>query len=167
MNYPDHLLKLIAILKKLPGVGTRNAERFAFHLLDWPEEKLVEMGQTIAMTSKNLNHCPKCHCLMEKECPFCPTPNRLSHRLNDTVCIVASPKDVFAIEQTHEFRGLYHVLGALFSPLHGIAPAPEALETLKKRIAQLNVKELILALDSTLGGIRRLSISKKSFNKKE
>lgn len=148
MNYPDHLLKLIAVFKKLPGVGTKSAERFAFHLLDWPEEKLAEMGKVIETTRKNLNNCSECGCLIEKGCFFCHNV----HRETDILCIVASSKDVFAIEQTHEFRGLYHVLGGLLSPLQGLAPQPGVLEKLKERVKKLGIKELIIALDSTLEG---------------
>ncbi len=149
MQYPDHLLKLIAVFKKLPGIGAKSAERFAFHLLDWPEEKLVEMSRTIEETSQKLTHCSECGCLMDaKRCAFCTS----SHRNPELLCIVASSKDVFLIEQTHEFRGLYHVLGGLLSPLQGMAPAPQAIENLKKRVQKLDVQEMILALDSTLEG---------------
>lgn len=148
MNYPDHLLKLIAIFKKLPGVGTKSAERFAFHILDWPTEKLKEMGSAIQMTKEILKCCSLCGCLIEKECPFCSNPKRD----NEIICLVASPKDVFAIEDTREFFGLYHILGGLLSPLQGHSLSMESIEKLKKRIIQLEIKELILALDPTLEG---------------
>src|SRR3984957_17420805 len=102
MIYPDHLMKLIAVFKKLPGVGSKSAERFAFHLLDWQEEKLIEMSSVIENTKKNLKNCSECGCLIESGCPFCQN----SQRRQDIFCVVASSKDVFLIEQTHEFRGL-------------------------------------------------------------
>jgi recombination protein RecR len=148
MNYPEHLLKLIAIFKKLPGIGSKSAERFAFHLLDWPEGKLREMAATIENTKKFLKSCLECGCLMENRCSFCQNEERNCA----VVCVVASHKDVFSIEQTHEFRGLYHVLGTLLSPLQGLSPTPQAVEKLKERIFKLDVKEVILALDSTLEG---------------
>lgn len=148
MHYPDPLLKLIAILKKLPGVGSKSAERFAFHLLDWPEEKLSEMGLTIKEIKKYLNNCSECGALMEEKCLFCADP----HRDQEILCIVASSKDVFLIEETRTYRGLFHVLGALFSPIHGKAPHPHILEKLKSRIASLGIKEIVIALDSTLEG---------------
>jgi len=148
MHYPDHLLKLIDVFKKLPGVGSKSAERFAFHLLDWPEGKLREMGNTIENTKLFLNYCTECNCLIEQGCTFCDNPDRNC----SVVCVVASHKDVFSIEQTHEFRGLYHVLGSLLSPLQGLSPAPQAIEKLKERVLKLGVKEIILALDSTLEG---------------
>lgn len=148
MQYPDHLLKLIAIFKKLPGVGTRSAERFAFHLLGWNEEKLREMSQTIGETKKNLKYCSECGCLTQNVCALCQNKDREP----EIMCVVASSKDVFLIEQTHAFRGLYHVLGNLLSPFQGLAPAPHAIEKLKERVKKLGVKEMILALDSTLEG---------------
>jgi recombination protein RecR len=147
MQYPDHLLKLISVFKKLPGVGTKSAERFAFHVLDWPQEKLAEMGNTIENTKNILNHCPDCGFLIERTCPLCSDHGRDSLIL----CVVASAKDIFLIEQTHEYRGLYHVIGGLFSPLQGISIGP-VVEKLKERIARLGTQELILALDSTLEG---------------
>lgn len=148
MQYPDHLLKLIAVFKKLPGVGTKSAERFAFHLLDWPEEKLLEMSRTLEATKDNLKSCPECGFLIEQSCPLC----RDRGRDPATLCVVATAKDIFLIEQTHEYRGLYHVLGGLLSPLQGLAPAPRSIEKLKERALRLGTQELILALDSTLEG---------------
>ncbi len=148
MQYPDHLLKLIAIFKKLPGVGSKSAERFAFHLLDWPEEKLLEMGQTITSTKRNLKNCSECGFIIEEQCPICSD----SGRETTTLCVVASPKDIFLIEQTHSFQGHYHVLGSLLSPLHGMAPPPHSIEKLKERAQRLGVEEMIFALDSTLEG---------------
>lgn len=148
MQYPDHLQKLITVFKKLPGVGSKSAERFAFHLLDWPDEKLREMGSIIEMTKKNLKHCDECGCIIESDCFFCQ--NR--QRNHEIICVVACYKDVFSIEQTHEYFGLYHVLGGILSPFQGQAPHPHAIDKLKKRAEKLGVKEMILALDSTLEG---------------
>jgi recombination protein RecR len=148
MHYPDHLLKLIAVFKKLPGVGSKSAERFAFHLLEWPEEKLNEMSLTIGNLKKNLKNCAECGCIIENGCPFCQNEKRD----REVVCVVASHKDVFLIEQTHEFRGVYHVLGGVLSPLQGRSCPPQAIEKLKRRIQDLGIKEMILALDATLEG---------------
>ncbi len=147
MLYPEHLLKLIALFKKLPGVGSKSAERFAFQLLDWPEEKLFEMAKIIEKTKENLKNCSECGCLVEETCPFC-----IEGRETEVMCVVASAKDVFSVEQTHEFHGLYHVLGGLLSPLQGFFLTPQALTKLKERVTKLGVKEMILALDSTLEG---------------
>ncbi len=149
MRYPDYLLKLIAILKRLPGVGSRSAERFAFQLIDWPHEKLDEMGQIIAGIKENLKYCQECGALTgEERCFFCAFPRRDPHLL----CIVASSKDLFSIEETREYHGHYHVLGALLSPIQGHAPLPGTIEKIKKRITSLAIQEVIIALDSTLEG---------------
>lgn len=150
MKYPEHLLKLISVLKKLPGVGAKSAERFAFHLLNWPEEKLVEMSHVIQDIKKKLNYCDVCGCLTDggSPCPFCEPGKRDPQVL----CVVASPKDVFLIEETREFRGLYHVLGNLLSPLFHQAPPSRSIEKLKERVLSLGMKEVIVALDSTLEG---------------
>lgn len=146
MHYPEHLLKLIDQLKKFPGVGAKSAERFAFHLLDWPEEHHVEMARVIASIKEKLHTCTECGALIEEKCGICSDASRLK----ETLCIVASSKDIFAIEETREYRGLYHVLGALFSPIHGEAPHKETIAKLKERMG--DVEEVIIALDSTLEG---------------
>lgn len=149
MRYPDHLLKLIDVLKKLPGIGIKSAERFAFHLLDWPENKLNEMGQVIRDIKKNLTFCPECGSLKGHEpCRFCD----LNRRNQELLCIVASPKIIFSIEETSEYRGLYHVIGELLSPIHQKAPDSKRIDKLKTRIQSLGIKEVIIALDSTLEG---------------
>ncbi len=148
MRYPNHLLKLIAVLKKFPGVGSKSAERFAFHLLNWPEDKLSEMATTIQDVKKNLKNCLECGALIEEQCAVCSDQNRFK----ETLCIVATAKDIFLIEETREYRGLYHVLGALFSPIHGEAPHAQTIQKLKQRIVDLGIKEIIIALDSTLEG---------------
>jgi recombination protein RecR len=149
MQYPEHILKLIAIFKKLPGVGTKSAERFAFHILDWPTEKLQEMAQTIEMTSFHLKNCEECGSLLETACSFCQVARG---RNTEIVCVVGSCKDIYLIEQTHAFDGLYHVIGGLLSPLLGRSPSPIAIQKLKERIKKNSIKEMILALDPTLEG---------------
>ena len=150
MKYPQHLLKLIDALKKLPGVGTKSAERFAFEMIGWDKGKLVSMADTIRTAPDLLKHCPECGSLTDEIlCPLC-APDA-SPRSN-TLCVVAMPRDVFAIEATHEYKGLYHVLGALLSPLDRIGPEQINIDKLKRRIADRQVRELIIALDSTLEG---------------
>lgn len=150
MKYPEHLLKLIHVLKKLPGVGHKSAERFAFHLLNWPDLHIQELGRTILETKDKLKACPECGCLMDedKTCLFCDVSRRNSHLL----CIIASARDAFSIEDTHEYNGLYHVLGGVLSPLEKRGPDQLSLQKLKNRILSLNIKEIVIALDSTLEG---------------
>lgn len=149
MKYPPHLLRLIDVLRKLPGVGTKSAERFAFEIINWPKHQIEEIADVMKLTPSMLMHCAECGCLTDSAaCYFCTT----AHTRLPSLCIVAMPRDVFAIESTHEFKGQYHVLGALLSPLEGVGPEKLNLQKLKRRISNLNIEELIVALDSTLEG---------------
>lgn len=148
-KYPLALQHLIASLKMLPGVGSKTAERFAFHLLTWPDEMLADMAGVVATLKTKIHTCPACHCLMDREvCEFCDTHKRDSSLL----CIISSPKDAYAIEETHTYKGLYHVLGGLLSPLDGRTTERLCLPHLLDRISHLQIKEVIVALDSTLEG---------------
>lgn len=149
MRYPEHLLKLIQMLKKFPGVGTKSAERFAFHLLNWPEEHLQSLGELVQTVKQKLVQCETCSCLMGEEgCIFCAPGSRDQ----SVICVIASPRDVFAIEDTHEYRGLYHVLNGLLSPLDFRNPEHLSIHQLRKRLEEGKVKELVIALDSTVEG---------------
>jgi len=149
MRYPDHLLKLIQVLKRLPGVGNKSAERFAFHLLTWPEEQLHELGAVVRATKDQLKQCRECGCLMGSEgCFLCVA----SQRDSQVMCVIATPRDVFSIEETQEYRGFYHVLNGLLSPLDRRGPEHLSIPKLKERLSALQVKELVIALDSTLEG---------------
>jgi recombination protein RecR len=149
MKYPSHLLKVIDVLKRLPGVGSKSAERFAFQMLSWPNEYLEEMAGVIRTIPDKLRHCEHCGCLTEQEkCLFCEMP-RLANRV---LCIIASPRDAFAIEATGEYKGFYHVLGGVLSPMEGFGPDKLHLQKLKERITTLNIQEIVIALDSTLEG---------------
>jgi recombination protein RecR len=148
MRYPDHFLKLVHVLKRLPGVGSKSAERFAFHLINWSDNHLQELANTLSQVKEKLRHCTECGCLTgEEACFFC-------HPSRDTnmVCIIASARDAFAIEETHEYKGLYHVLGGVLSPLENRGPERLSLKKLQERISKLQIKEVVIALDSTLEG---------------
>lgn len=146
---PTHLSTLIALLKKLPGVGSRTAERFAFHLLEWSENDIENFSSHIRTIKEKIHHCPECRCLMEvQRCFFCQSPSRDMQQM----CIVSSPKDVFAIEGTGAYRGIYHVISGLLSPLERRGTQTLDLEKLMARISQLDVKEVVIALDSTIEG---------------
>lgn len=148
MKYPTHLIKLIETLKKLPGVGNKSAERFAFEMLNWPASQLKDMAATIAFTKENVHHCPECGCLGDLTCHFC-RPERLQDR---SLCIIATAREAFSIEETREFKGTYHVLGALLSPMEGKGPEALNIEKLKARIEASKIEDVIIALDSTLEG---------------
>lgn len=148
-SYPLHLLKLIESLKKLPGVGSKSAERWAFELLKWSSSDLDKLASLIQELPTELKTCSSCGTLQGHDpCTFCNKTRQEPHKL----CILASPKDVFAIEATREFKGYYHVLGALISPLEGIGPESLRLNSLHQRIETLKIEEIVIALDSTVEG---------------
>ena len=149
MRYPTHLLKVIEMLKRLPGVGNKSAERYAFQLINWKPERLQELAEAISHIPQKLRHCKECGCLVGEEiCRLCDeTRSRFG-----VMCVIASPKDAFAIEATREYRGLYHVLGGLLSPIEGRGAEILTLPRLRDRIQICHIKELIIALDSTVEG---------------
>lgn len=149
MHYPLSLQKVIEYFKKLPGVGNKSAERFAFQLLDWDKTQLKEMGELLHMLKDKIALCAECGSLTEeRQCRFCTEERQASGKL----CVIGSPKDVFAIEKTREYRGLYHVLGGLLSPMEGLGPEKLTIPKLIERIRAHQIEELIIAVDSTLEG---------------
>lgn len=148
-KYPETLSALITHLKKFPGVGTRTAERFAFELIRWKPETLRELGATLAAVPTHILRCATCGCLtQEGACRFCDAATRSPHSL----CILSSPRDVYAIEETGAFRGFYHVIEHLLSPLDGRHATALRVDRIEERIAQHQINEVILAFDSTLEG---------------
>ncbi len=149
MRYPQRLEKLFSLLQKLPGVGRRTAERYAFDiLLHWKENNLHELSHALK-DIKNVLLCSECGCLADDNlCNFCQNPLRRQ----DLLMVVGSPKEVFTLESTREFSGLYHVLPTLLSPLDGRGEEKLNLASLFSRIEKKGVRELILALDSSLEG---------------
>src|SRR4051812_44673410 len=113
-QFPEDLLALISHLKKLPGVGVRTAERFAFEFLNWPQDKLENLSESLGLIRKKIPPCQTCGCLTNQgTCCFCDVTARDPHSL----CILASARDVYAVEDTKTYRGLYHVVEHLLSPL--------------------------------------------------
>jgi len=147
-KFPKRLQTLIQYLKKLPGVGAKTAERFAFHLLKWEDNDLEGFSKHLFELKKNIQNCEECGALKEILCPFC-TDNM---RDQNTLCIVSSPRDIFLLEETKTFKGVYHLLPHLLSPIDGKSAEDLNLDHLKKRIQALGTKEVIIALDSTLEG---------------
>lgn len=159
-KFPEDLLSLIAHLKKLPGVGTRTAERFAFELLKWPQDNLSQLGQSLQEIQDKIPPCKECGCLTDRgACTFCL---RGDQRDPNSMCILASPRDVFAVEETRAFRGVYHVVEHLLSPLDGRTSL--RVDRIEARIARLGVKEVILAFDSTLEGDTTALFLKNALN---
>ncbi|MGE3954494.1 MAG: recombination mediator RecR [Parachlamydiales bacterium] len=147
MAYPPHLFKLIDALRRLPGVGGKTAERYAFELLKWPGERVRELAAMIGETPAKIGSCIECGVLIGESCPFCTT-----RKGSGLLCVTASPKEVFAIEETGQYKGLYQVLRGLLSPIEGRGPELLELDKLKNRLTRLAITEVILALDSTVEG---------------
>lgn len=149
MKLPEDLQALAAVLKKLPGVGSKTAERFAFELIGWAHHDLLRFSSLLATIQEKIPPCPVCGCLtQEGHCPFCSSTSRDSHSL----CILASARDVYAIEETRSFNGLYHVIEYLLSPLDGRHAEELGVERIENRILRHDVQEVVIAFDSTLEG---------------
>lgn len=139
----------VAELSKLPGIGSKTALRLALHLLRQDKAVALELGNSLIKMRENIRYCHKCHNISESElCPICSDRRRDM----ETICVVENVKDVITIEATHEFRGVYHVLGGLISPLDGIGPSDLEIESLVSRVADDHIKEVILALSPTMEG---------------
>ncbi len=133
----------------LPGIGRKTALRLVLHLLRQEESQVNHFGEILLRLKKDIRFCRQCHHIAEQElCEFCSNPSRD----DSVICVVEDIKDVLAIENTHQFRGLYHVLGGRISPMEGIGPSDLQIESLLDRIAKGNVQEVILAMSSTMEG---------------
>lgn len=149
LKFPRELEILIAHLRKLPGVGIRTAERFAFAFLDYPKTDLGALGQLLIHLHEKIPLCLECGCLTDEgACPFCASKTRDRAQL----CIIASPRDVFAIESTATYCGLYYVIEHLLSPLDGRHAEKINVQKIEAKITSCGTQEVILAFDSTLEG---------------
>ncbi len=136
-------------LSRLPGVGRKTALRLALHLLRQEPKIAEDLGNSIIDMRHGIKYCSVCHNISETECcSICSNPMRDP----TTVCVVENVKDVMSIENTNQYRGLYHVLGGVISPMDGIGPDQLEIESLIKRINTGEVKEVILALGATMEG---------------
>ena len=143
------LEKLIDCFASLPGVGRKSASRFAYHILDMPEEQAMEFSQAIADARRNVHQCPKCHNLTDSEtCSVCDD----ERRDRSVICVVESPRDVNSIERTHEYNGLYHVLHGVISPMDGVGPDDIRIRELMQRLASGEVNEVVLATNPDVEG---------------
>ena len=140
---------LIAQLSRLPGIGTRTAQRLAFHLLRMPEEEALALANAIREAKERIGFCKECGNLTEEElCVVC-----LDARRDKTlVCVVEQPADVLSVERTHEYRGVYHVLGGALSPLDGVEPSDLRVEDLLARVGRDGIEEVVLATNPTMTG---------------
>jgi len=149
IEVPQPLRDLLEGLEKLPGVGPKTAERLAYHLLRAPEEDAFQLADALRALREKLRPCSVCSFLTERDpCPICADPQRQ----RDLLCVVESPRDLMAIEQTGQFRGLYHVLMGRIDPIEGQGPEALTVDALLARVATGEVREVILATNPDLEG---------------
>jgi len=140
---------LVAQLTRLPGIGTRTAQRLAFHILAVPSDEANALGHAIADVKERVRPCRECGNLTEEElCGVCSD----TRRDRTVICVVEQPADVLSLERTHEYRGLYHVLGGALSPLDGVEPRDLRIDRLLERARDGVVEEVVLATNPTMTG---------------
>ncbi|MBQ0047274.1 MAG: recombination protein RecR [Prevotellaceae bacterium] len=134
---------------KLPGIGRKTAMRLVLHMLRLDTDKVDTFSQAISTLRHEVNYCRVCHNISDEDiCQICSNPSRVSSQ----ICVVENIQDVMAIEQTQQYRGLYHVLGGVISPMDGVGPSELEIASLVDRVSQGGVEEVILALSSTMEG---------------
>jgi recombination protein RecR len=147
--YSNHINKLIEQLSHLPGIGAKSAQRLAFHIMNMPKEQVNQLTSAITGARENICYCKKCYTLTDQEiCPICSNPKRDA----STIMVVENTRDLAAYEKTGKYEGLYHVLHGAISPMLGIGPDDIRLKELMQRLQQEDVKEVIIATNSSLEG---------------
>lgn len=143
------LQDVVGELSKLPGVGRRTALRLAIHILRMERDSVAEMTRSIDRFRTKVKYCKECNNLSDEElCPICAD----RERDRTTICVVEQVADVLSIENTHQYKGLYHVLGGVISPMQGISPSDLKIDLLTERVARGEVKEVILAISTSVEG---------------
>lgn len=151
MNFPSKLIEnAVDEISKLPGIGKKTALRLVLHLLKQPESSTVALGESLVRLRKEITYCNECHVISDTSECTCRTMNTDT----STICVVEDTPDVLAIRNTGQYNGMFHVLGGRISPMDGIGPDDLHIESLVKRIRELNgeIKEVILALSGTMEG---------------
>ncbi len=150
MQYQSQLLEnAVEEFAKLPGVGKKTALRLVLHLLRQEPDRALRLGESVIKLRQNIQYCKVCYNICDSEiCSICADPRRDA----SIVCVVENIKEVMVVEATRQFNGLYHVLGGLISPMEGIGPQQLQIDTLVERVKSGSVKEVILALSTTMEG---------------
>ena len=147
--YSPSIEKLIESFERLPSIGHKTAVRLAFHMLDLSKEETDEFINSIINAKEKLKYCSNCYNISDTDpCPICSSPKRD----NSVICVVEDVRDVMAMERTHEFKGVYHVLHGTISPMNGIGPEDIKIKELLNRIANNNIKEIIIATNPRVEG---------------
>ena len=149
-DYPSHLLEqAVEAFNSLPGIGRRTALRLALHMLRQSKDDVQRFADSISTFREEVKHCRVCHNISDNDlCDICSDPKRDT----STICVVQNVQDVMAIENTRQYKGLYHVLGGIISPMDGIGPSDLFIDSLVERVAGGEVKEVIMALSATTDG---------------
>ena len=149
-QYPSRLLeRAVQEFSQLPGIGRKTALRLVLHLLRQDADDVFQFTDAISRMKEEVKFCKVCHNISDQDvCPICSNDRRDS----STICVVENIQDVMAIENTQQYHGLYHVLGGVISPMDGIGPADIEIDSLVSRVAEGEVKEVILALSPTMEG---------------
>lgn len=146
---PTQIQRVIQELSKLPGIGPKSAERLAFHLLKKPKDHVGQLAEAIANLKEGIKYCQKCCNLSDRDvCRICDNESRDNHQ----ICIVEEPMDVFALENSGAYKGLYHVLHGAISPLDGVGPDQLTIDSLMKRLEEGGCEEIILATNPNVTG---------------
>jgi recombination protein RecR len=149
MAHPEPLARLIEQLQRLPGIGAKSAQRLAFHLLKSPRADVELLADAMRDVKDRVTYCSVCSNITDADpCYYCQSPDR-DHRV---ICVVEEPANVVAVEKTRGFRGVYHVLMGVLSPLHGIGPDDLKIKSLLARVADGGVTEVIVATNPTVEG---------------
>ena len=149
MSQPEPLTRLIEQLQRLPGIGRKSAQRLAFHLLRVPKDEAQALAAAIGDVKERVRFCAECGNLTEEErCAIC----RDERRDRTLVCVVEQPADLVSLERTHEYRGLYHVLGGSLSPIDGVEPEHLRIDELMGRVESNGIQEVVLATNPNMTG---------------
>ena len=149
INFTKPLSKLIGHFEKFPGIGPRTAQRLALFILKQPESTVRDFSKALLEAHSNVGHCKKCFNLTsEDECEICRNTER-NHKL---ICVVAETKDLLALERAREFKGVYHVIGGLISPMDSVGPELLEIRSLVERVSKSDIDEIILALTPSVEG---------------
>ena len=149
ITFTKPLSKLIGHFEKFPGIGPRTAQRLALFILKQPESSIRDFSKALLEAHSNVGHCKKCFILTsEEECEIC----RNTERNQKIICVVAETKDLLALERSREFKGTYHVIGGLISPMDSISPELLEIRSLVERVSKSDIDEIILALTPSVEG---------------
>jgi len=150
MNFSSKLLEdAVSEFSRLPGIGKRSALRLVLHLLRQEEDQVVALGESLIRMRKEISYCRSCYNISDTEmCEICSD----TERDQTLICVVEDIRDIMAIENTHQFKGVYHVLGGIISPMNGIGPDDLNIDTLISKVNEREINEVILALNTTLEG---------------